>query len=149
MALKLPQCCSPTNVKESNAALFTASYQQLPIISIGSTISNIFKTGERFNWLLRVSAIDVNLKQNTVHVNWCKVKSSWTRLGVQRWMWNSPSLLSKTFERKGGTESRQNELLCTAPSHTHAQDHSPRKVSHLGQGRQGEKEERMPQRVIL
>lgn len=63
MPIKLSQGCSSTNIKQANTAVFAASNQQLPIISVRSTVCYIFETRKCFDWFRRVSTVNVNLKQ--------------------------------------------------------------------------------------
>lgn len=59
--IELSQWCSSTNVKEANATLLAASHKQIAIITVCGTISSIFEPRKRFDWLLRVAAINVDL----------------------------------------------------------------------------------------
>lgn len=61
MAIKLPQRCFSTNVKEANATFLAASNKQIAIISVGGTVSSIFEARKCFDWFLRVTTINVDL----------------------------------------------------------------------------------------
>lgn len=61
MAFKLPEGSPPTDIKKLNDAIFTASYEQLAILSKSSTVRCVLKAGKGFYGFLRVPAINVDL----------------------------------------------------------------------------------------